>query len=269
MLGMNFSENSDMSLRTRVILCLLMTLLSFQALARNALEAVPKLEFYASTWADVDVSGAAHVDQIDKVSKLEDVPALATAVVHVKDLLKRRIESWQFVPATREGIAVPSRTHVYIRLEGMDDGNGGLGIRIMSASTGPGARNMSPPRYPPDAMRGFREGRVVLLVNYGEDGKVVTVKVEELKEIYRGKLGGRGSTEFKDAAVDAAQNWSFQNEIVDGRPKAGQTRVPVAFCLTDACTQMSDTQPDKPRDGEFAAIDPAVKLRSAVAGTAL
>jgi hypothetical protein len=32
---------------------------------------------------------------------------------------------------------------------------------------------------------------------------------------------------------------------------------------------MSEAQPDKPRDGEFAAIDPAVRLRSAVAGTAL
>jgi TonB family protein len=248
------------------MLCLLL-LLPLPVLAANPKKA-PSVEFYASAWADVDASGAAHVDEVDKISRLEDVPALAAAVVHIKDLLKQRIESWQFVPATREGIAAPSRTHVHIRL-GMDDGNGGLGIRIMSASTGLGARNMSPPRYPPNAMRGFREARVMLLVNYGEDGKVASVKVEELKDIYRGKLGGRGLAEFKDAAVDAARNWSFQNEIVDGRPRAGQTRVPVTFCLTDACTRMSEAQPDKPRDGEFAAIDPAVRLRSAVAGTAL
>ena len=255
-----------MNVCMRNILCLL-AMLPLQVLAVPPKEA--RMEFYASTWAEVDTSGTAHIDHVEELSKLEDVPALAPAVAHIKELLKQRIESWQFVPATRDGIAVPSRTHVMIRLEGMDDGKGGLGLRIRSASTGASFRDMLPPLYPPGAFRSGREGRVLLVVDYDEDGKVVDVTTEETQDIYSGKMGGPASTEFKRAAIKAARNWTIENETVAGRPKAGKSRIPVTFCLSDACMQLPETEPDMPRDGELVAIDPAVKLRSAVAGTAL
>ena len=255
-----------MNARTRGMLYLLL-LLPLPVLAASVKKA-PSVEFYAIAWADVDASGTAHVDQIDEVTKLEDVPGLAPAVVRIKELLKQRLETWQFVPATREGIAVASRTCVYVRLEGADDGKGGLGMRILSASTGPRADYLVP-HYPPDAMREGTEGLILLVVEYDEAGRVTSVKAEQSKTIWNGKLRDRGSAALKGAAIGTAWLWTFQNERVAGEPKSGSVRVPVQFCMSSECVKVRWEQPGMPDNGEFAAINPAVKLRSAVAGTAL
>jgi TonB family protein len=251
----------------RGMLCLLL-LLPLTGLAANSKKA-PSVEFYAIAWADVDALGTAHVDQVDEVTKLEDVPGLAPAVVRIKELLKQRLETWQFVPATREGVAVASRTCVYVRLEGTDDGKGGLGMRILSASTGPGAGDRQTPHYPPAAMREGIEGLVVLVVEYDKAGRVTSVKAEQSNTIRKGKLQKQGATEFKGAAIGAAWLWTFQNEIVAGEPKSGSIRIPVQFCMSSDCENVRLKLPEMPDPGQFAAIDPAVKLRSAVAGTAL
>src|SRR4249919_2233953 len=117
---------------------------------------------------------------------------------------------------------------------------------------------MQPPRYPTDALREAMEARVLLHVEYGDDGKVTSVKVEEAKGIdSAGKVGGRTLGSFRKVAEEAVRHWTFDNEVVDGKPMAGSGRVPILFCLSNACQNNAEKEPEMARDGELVAIDPA------------
>ena len=152
-----------MTRRLRVVLCLLAFLPFAYAAGKDR---ITELDFVGSAWVDVDAKGHGRVEQVDSVTKLDNVPALAPAVARIKEVLKQRIESWEFIPATRDGIAVPSRTYLSVEMEGMDDGKGGLGIRILSAHGGPQGE-LTPPPYPPTAYRNGIQGGV--FVSGGND----------------------------------------------------------------------------------------------------
>ena len=78
-------------------------LLSLAPAARAASPA--PLEFFGSAWVDVDAAGTAHVVEMGKVERLGDGPAAAAVAERINARLRERIESWQFVPATRDALA--------------------------------------------------------------------------------------------------------------------------------------------------------------------
>lgn len=257
-----------MTRRLRVVLCLL-AFLPFACAAGK--DRITELDFVGSAWVDVDAKGHGRVEQVDSVTRLDNVPALAPAVARIRDVLKQRIESWEFVPATRDGIAVPSRTYLSVEMEGMDDGKGGLGIRILSAHGGPQGE-LTPPPYPPTAYRNGIQGGVLIDVGFDDQGVVTSVEpVKSTDPVIRREF--RNSEIFVEPAIAAARAWTFQTEQVGGRPVPGRIRVPVSFRLVVPDSygppQRAVKKADVPRDGEYLALDPAVKLRSAVAGTAL
>jgi TonB family protein len=250
-----------------------LSLLAFLPLACAAGKGrITELDFVGSAWVDVDAKGGAHVEQVDSVTKLDKLPALAPAVVRIKEVLKQRIESWDFIPATRNGVAVPSRTYLSVAMEGMDDGKGGLGIRILSARGGPHGQ-LTPPPYPPTAYRNGIQGGVLIDVGFDDRGVVTSVEpVKSTDPVIRREF--KNSEMFVEPAIAAAKAWTFQTEQVDGLPVPGRIRVPMLFCLAfpgGSCSlpERAAKKADVPRDGEYLALDPAVKLRSAVAGTAL
>lgn len=251
-----------MTRRLRVALCLL----AFLPLACAAGKGrITELDFVSSAWVDVDAMGHGRVEQVDSVTKLDKVPALAPAVARIKEVLKQRIESWEFIPATRDGVAVPSRTYLWVGMQGSDDGKGGLGLRILNAHGGPKSRVMTPPPYPPRAYKSGIEGRVILDISFDDQGAVTSAVLANPAD-----PRAKNAEYFVDVARKAAKAWTFQTESVDGVPVPGRVRVPVAFYLSPENRMPEDvSKPETPRDGEYLALDPAVKLRSAVAGTAL
>lgn len=229
------------------------------------------LSFATSAQVEVDSGGRAHVIEMGEITKLSEVPALVPIADKVNARLRDAIESWNFIPATRDGVAVSSRTSVNVMLEGYDDGNGGLAIRIRNASTGAGLRSIDKVPLRIAVTYAQSEGFVTLKLTYDANGRVTDATIKDSMELWHGKFSGVADKQLRKSAVKAATTWLIFPEVVAGQPQAGTGTITVRFCLNDGCDQIplprDPTQGNDPQ--QFAAIDPAVKLRSAVAGTAL
>jgi hypothetical protein len=197
------------------------------------------------------------------------VPAFAPIVERIKGRLKDAIESWQFVPAMRDGIAVDSQTNVVVALEGMDDGAGGMAVRIRSASTGAGLRRMDMSPLRSAVTRAQVEGLVTLHLSYDEAGSVTEATLADSKELSRTGFTGKADKSLSQAALAAARAWQLDPEIVDGHPRPGSGSITLIFCLDARCetTPLPPGGSNEPQ--QFASNDPAVTLRSDVAGTTL
>jgi TonB family protein len=80
-------------------------------------------------------------------------------------------------------------------------------------------QSLPPPRYPKDAVDRKLGGQVILRVDVRADGSVSDVVVES----------SRPAGVFDAVSVEAARQWRFRPEMKDGKPVAGQVRVPVTF----------------------------------------
>jgi hypothetical protein len=116
---------------------------------------------------------------------------------------------------------------------------------------------------------GGAEGFINVDVQYGEDGKVQSTSVHESKSFDHGRFGNTADNDLRKRVLKAAQRWVFVPERIDGHPLAGSGRVPVQLCFSVECVNASPETGSTGGEPRFAATDPAVKLRSAVAGTAL
>jgi hypothetical protein len=223
------------------------------------------VDFSGSAWVDVDADGKAHVVEVGRLSVLSDVPALAPIVERIQGRLRNAIESWQFVPAMRDGIAVASRTNVSVDMRGTDDGAGGFAVRLRSARTGPGVRSMDMGPLVSVVERAQAEGSVKVDLAYDEAGNISSAEQADSKE-----FAGRADKVLRRGALAAVKTWHMEPEVVDGHPRAGSGSIVLVFCLeTPSCGAIPSSGDDRQHPQEFAATDPAVKLRSAVAGTAL
>jgi TonB family protein len=78
---------------------------------------------------------------------------------------------------------------------------------------------MPAPAYPAKALQQGIDGRVVLRIDVGTDGR--PAKVEEASAEPAGV--------FDQAAVDAAKHWTFEPKRKNGKAFAYQVEVPVKF----------------------------------------
>ncbi len=78
---------------------------------------------------------------------------------------------------------------------------------------------MSPPKYPPAALKAGLHGQVILLIHVAEDGSVGMVEVEKATR----------PGVFDAAAIEAAKTWKFRPAMRDGKPVQAVIRVPVDF----------------------------------------
>jgi len=79
------------------------------------------------------------------------------------------------------------------------------------------------PAYPPRAVRGGIEGRVLLTVEVSPSGEVADVGVEETS----------GHPILDRAALEAVRRWRFMPALRLGVPARARVLVPVAFSLTE------------------------------------
>ena len=105
-----------------------------------------------------------------------------------------------------------SRFIAVLRAIPVNDADGQAGMTM---------RTLPPPRYPKAAYEQGISGEVLLRVSVRADGSVSDVVVEQ----------SRPAGVFDEVSVAAARQWHFNPEMKDGRPVAGQVRVPVNFAL--------------------------------------
>jgi TonB family protein len=90
-----------------------------------------------------------------------------------------------------------------------------------SGVVAPKIASRTPLAYPPEAIRDRHEGTAVLLILVDTSGKPLDVKLSH----------SSGFRELDVAAIQAASQWSFIPQTVNGVPRQGYVRVPVNFSL--------------------------------------
>ena len=84
-------------------------------------------------------------------------------------------------------------------------------------------RRLRPPKYPPQAVRQRMEGKVVLKVLVGLDGKPEEITVEKTS----------GYRVLDQAAIAAVKTWAFNAGQKNGAASRGYALVPIEFNLSN------------------------------------
>jgi hypothetical protein len=253
----------------RRIAWLLALLVAVPYASQGAKPAEPvSVQFRAGAWVDVDASGKGHVVEMDKLNGLKDDGTPGSLAEVIKARLRDRIESWEFDPPTKAGVAVSGRTHVAMSIVAEDDGADGIALRIESATTG------SQTLQRPSLMSLVREAGNAdgwwLLANMRIDqqGKVIDARVVESKAFDGRKFTPRASSVLAKATVKAVMQFEFAPELVDGQPIASEGDMPISICASKACMSADDDLMEARKSQEFVSTNPVMQLRTAVAGTA-
>jgi protein TonB len=85
---------------------------------------------------------------------------------------------------------------------------------------------MHPPKYPEEAIRDKKVGRLQFKVLVDENGTPQSVDVESSEP-------PEAARTFAQASVEAIMQWRFNPGVEHGRPHAGYVRVPIDFALSD------------------------------------
>ena len=257
----------------RFVLCLGL-LLAWPLATQAAKPAEPtSIEFGAGAWVDVDATGKAHVVEMDRLSQFKDEDKPESIADVIKARLRERIESWEFTPPTKNGVPVSGKTHVSVALTAEDDGAGGLQLKVKSAGTG--MQMLQRPHLFPvlNKMGGYNGWWFNIHLNTDLSGRVVDVQMIDSKGFNGREFVNqppRFTSEINKAALNFVKGITFTPEVVDGEPIAGEGEFPIKICASDSACDKASTDSGEQREGsDFAATDPAVKLRTAVAGTAL
>lgn len=115
------------------------------------------------------------------------------------------------------------------------------------------AERAQPPVYPVDVLKKGVTGTVVMLVDVAADGSVSGARVER----------SSGEQQLDAAALDAVGKWKFTPAMKDGKPVAGQVRVPVEFKQDAKDDARASAAPQAPRSSAAAGYDQWVQSLAA------
>ena len=192
----------------------------------------------------------------------DGVPTAAEPVGEVMAALQAPLRAAalasSFTPATKAGVAVPSRTAVLVAVSYEKAGRG-VAARVTRVIGG--TMPIAPPRYPTDALRRGASARVWLRIAFDADGTRDEARtgVDRVEGTHRrGRSGEPGvvpyEKAFRDAALSALADWTHAPEEVDGQPVAIDVRVPITFCARDCRLPPIDPAPS------VTPVDPGIRL---------
>jgi len=158
----------------------------------------------------------------------------------VKAAVLQSMRGWRFVPVVRDGIAVPARSKVNLRLLATEV-NGGYEMKIERAQffggREPADKGMEPPRYPKDAARIGLSGNVLLALQVDSQGSVtdvVSVQSSLLVSHTPESVMRRWRKVFEKASEDAARKWTFKPaDPAKGDELVTTLIVPVTYRIGD------------------------------------
>ena len=143
----------------------------------------------------------------------------STLSVAMQEQVLNRVRTFEFEPATRDGLAGVTETTVWVKLA-LEPNGDQLELRVIGADITVGMERLKAPRYPAAQLRRMQSATVDLQVSYDQTGKVTDVNVTSAKPDLKA---------FKLAAIKAAREWQVQPERIDGVGMAGSVLVPVRF----------------------------------------
>ena len=258
----------------RFVLCLGI-LLAWPMAGQTAKPAEPaSIEFGAGAWVDVDATGKAHVVEMDRLSQFKDDGEPGSIADIIKARLRERIESWEFQPPTKNGVAVSGKTHVGLSLAAEGDGAGGLQIRVKSARTGMQVLQFPSLRPLVSELGGASGWWFMVHLDIGPNGQVVDAHMVDSR-MFNGREFVAQSSRFArnvdQTVTKLVKQMTFSTEFVDGQPIAGEGDIPIKVCTNSpGRCDVVDPEPAAKSDArEFVVVNPAVQLRTAVAGTVL
>ena len=258
----------------RFVFCLGI-LLAWPLATQAAKPAEPtSVEFGAGAWVDVDATGKAHVVEMDKLTRFKDDDEPGSIADVIKARLRERIESWEFTPPTKNGVTVAGKTHVGVAMVAEDDGAGGLQLRVKSAGTGMQVLQYPSLRPLVSELGGASGWWFMVHLDIGPNGQVVDTHMVDSR-MFNGREFVAQSSRFArnvdQTVTKLVKQMTFSTEFVDGQPIAGEGDIPIKVCTNSpGRCDVVDPEPAAKTDArEFVVVNPAVQLRTAVAGTVL
>ncbi|MBX3689602.1 energy transducer TonB [Dokdonella sp.] len=204
---------------------------------------------------------------VDAQGQITSIWTGETKLAEVQDRIEREIRSWYFQPGKVNGVPAASESTLRLTLEATPNDGDGYTLKVVKANTGAYYAKIVMPRYPDAFVKSRRQGYVVLKVRYGADGKVLDAALaDDAPEV---------APAFVQASINAVRNWEFAPEVIGGHPRAGAALVPLCFNPMRGTRYPRDCTWSRRSDGlkvsgdEAVALDPAVSLKSDVAGHAL
>lgn len=182
------------------------------------------VQFHAAVRVDVGADG-----KPTRIDVPEDFPA------SVREFISKRVASWQYQPATRDGVPQAATTYVEIEACAVPVAGGyrlaadfgGNGMRAQ------GDRPLPPPLYPMHAqMRGV-EAEIVVVVNIDGQGNSSFERFES-EEFHGGntRINAAMRQSFENSLRQWAATLHFDPELVGGQPvPMAQASIPVTFSL--------------------------------------
>jgi TonB family protein len=217
---------------------------------------------------NLSVAWSLSVDANGHITALEPIAnARADRVPQIRAELERAIHEWRFAPGTANGRAAPTQTRLSVGISVIPDGDNASRIRINSVHTGGWVSYVTPPKYPKEAIVAHHQGKVLVRLQYDENGTVTSAEMSE--------SSAHIDPALVHAAIDIAKKWRYTPEMVDGRGVPATIVTPFCFTLhiagsrespAAACKLPTESKYDTLADGESVALNPAVKLETAVDG---
>ncbi|MBB1059493.1 energy transducer TonB [Marilutibacter spongiae] len=155
--------------------------------------------------------------ELDPQGRMVSMRPTAPMPDALRSALESRAAEWVFQTDGRPAGSIRS----YLRIAVAGGTSAGEPLRILSATTGPAFDTLSNPVYPTSELRRGEGGVVVLQVEVDANGAVTAVDFHGDKQ--------RATRSMANAARDAAWQWRFTPEQVDGMPIASTVLVPVCF----------------------------------------
>ena len=210
----------------------------------------------AATHADpnleMNADGEVQITPDGDVSDYRLQSQLAPAVASLVD---QQVRKWHFVPVLVDGKAVVAKSAMHLRLTAvpLSDGNYRLEVEDVRFGEPKAQPNLTPPKYPEQAIHARVGAKVLLYVKLDDTGKVIDAQVRQTS------LDARASSEmeaeryrkmFEAASVRAALTWRYDlTEMINGKKVGTVAMIPFVYSLRGAGTQTV-------RDGQWKAYLP-------------
>lgn len=198
----------------RVFLLLLLASCSLPVLAQSErdMRAQAQASMVVSGMVDIEPDGSVSAYELDHRDELPP---------YVADVIDKAVPDWRFAPVMVDGVTVPARARMGVRLVAARAGIDGVEVTIRSASFGAydegdtgsvGVVSRKPPSYPTTAALLYASSDVYVVLKIGRAGEVLDVAVEQvnLRSAANGTKSERLRTLFSKAAVEAARKWVFR-----------------------------------------------------------
>jgi len=166
---------------------------------------------------------SAEVSALGEVTKTQAEPGVTKPIAAVLDLALRH---WRFVPAQKDGRAVPAQTFITATLESVSETGGKYTLTVRYISHGPKWEHTNFPRYSPEVFQIHAQGSVEATAELQADGKLI------IKDS-RTSATGRGGRLLVQGVDDALLHDRYTPETLNGKPVPAHLRTRVVFHLDE------------------------------------